>query len=174
MAENINCPHCQRQLRLPEELLGQLVKCPACGSAYPLLVQPLITKYGQKIRLEFKHFPLTTIHAHALSEAEAAECAADQGKFWEFLDLAYTKQAEWTSDAPRQWASSLGMDLSIFDRCTASRIKRDEIMAEEEEGKKAGVQGTPTFFINGKVVENDINALTKAIDEALVQTTQRL
>jgi protein-disulfide isomerase len=150
------------------------LQCPACGSAYPLIVKPIIEKYGQKIAFEFKHFPLQTLHQYALLEAQAAECAADQGKFWEFVDLAYTKQSELNRDAPAAWAKSLGLDMTLFGRCVDSGIKKKTVLADYTEGKDGGVQGTPTFFVNGKHVESDVAAIGAAIDAALATPTQQL
>ncbi len=70
------------------------LQCPACRSAHTLLEKPLIEKYGSQVRFDFLHFPLQTIHPYALKLAEASECAADQEKFWEFLDVAYERQSE--------------------------------------------------------------------------------
>lgn len=64
-------------------------QCPACMSAHATINKPLFEKYGSQVRFEFRHFPLRNIHRFALDLAEASECAADQGKFWEFVDLAY-------------------------------------------------------------------------------------
>lgn len=150
------------------------LQCPACASAHTQIVKPLVEKYGTDIRFDFKHYPLRTLHRYALPAAEAAECAADQGKFWEYEDIAFTRQAEMNEDALQQWARDLGLDMELFGRCTASHIKRDTIMTDYEEGTEAGVQGTPTFFVNGQRVESDLATISAAIDAALQAPTQRL
>lgn len=149
------------------------LQCPACRGAQPL-VQQILGKYGQQIRFDFKHFPLRSIHQYTFVAAEAAECAADQGKFWEFEELAYEKQPDLNTKTPTEWAKSLGLDMDLFDRCTRSHIKKKAIMADYDEGQKRGVQGTPTFFVNGKKVESTIDALSTAIDEASKGAMQRL
>lgn len=150
------------------------LQCPACRSAYTLLDQPIVQKYGKKIRFEFKHFPLTSIHQYALAAAEASECAADQGKFWEFIDLTYTEQEKLNNDQLDVWGKQLGLDMDLFDRCRKSHIKRDVIMAEYDAGKALGVNGTPSFFVNGERVESTTEAITAAIDSQLGSAATRL
>lgn len=145
------------------------LQCPACRSAQAILVEPLIESYGTKISYDYRHFPLTSIHRYALEAAEAAECAGDQGKLWAFIDLAYEEQAELSSEALRTWATDLKLDLPLFERCVSSHIKRKAIVASYEEGRAKGVQGTPTFFVNGQQTPSTIEALTSAIDAALEQ-----
>ena len=142
------------------------LQCPACRAAYELVTKPLLEKEGSRIRFVFKHFPLQQIHRFAMEAAEAAECAADQGKFWEFVDLDYTKQDQLSSQALRDWAKELNLDVDLFNRCVRSHIKRPFILSEYDEGEKGGVRGTPTFFVNGKQVETTVEALTKAVNDA--------
>lgn len=150
------------------------LQCPACRAAHTALHQPLVEKYGSRVRFEFKHFPLRATHRYALPLAEAAECAADQGKFWEFVDLAYENQDQLNRDAPEAWGKQLGLDEDLFRRCSRSKIKRTTVMADYTEGESAGVRGTPTFFVNGRQTEATLSALTAAIDQAISQTMQRL
>lgn len=142
------------------------IQCPACRAAYTQTVEPLLQQFGSRIRLEFKHFPLSSIHQFAMPAAEASECAADQGKFWDFIDVAYVNQAQLNSKALEQWGSQLGLDMDLFNRCRNSHIKRKAILAEYEAGGKIGVQGTPTFFVNGKKVQSTIQDIGQAITEA--------
>lgn len=143
------------------------LQCPACQGAHELINKPLFEKYGNRIRFEFKHFPLQSIHPHAMEAALASECAADQGKFWEFVDLNYEKQKELSSVALRTWATALDLDTDLFDRCVRSRIKKEAILVEYKEGEAKGVDSTPTYFVNGTKVTSSIEALTAAIDAAL-------
>jgi protein-disulfide isomerase len=146
------------------------LQCPACKSAHELITQPILQKYGAKISFQFKHFPLLQLHENALEAAEGAECAADQGKFWEFVDLNYSQQDKLSPQALRDWAKALGLDVPLFDRCIRSGIKSATIMADEAEGQKLNVEGTPTFFVNGaKITENTVLAVGDAIDQALKQ-----
>lgn len=143
------------------------MQCPACRAAHFQIVQPLNEQIGDMIRYEFKHFPLQTIHPNALMAAQAAECAADQGKFWDFVDLNYENQPDLSRDAVENWAKQLGLDMDLFNRCVESDIKRDTVLADFKEGRELDVPGTPTFFVNGKKVESDAQALAVAIKEAL-------
>lgn len=150
------------------------LQCPACKAAFTQLVEPMIAKYGKKIRVEFAQFPLTSIHQYAMAAAEASECAADQGKFWEFVHLAYTEQEKLSSDQLDVWGEQLKLNADLYSRCRASHIKRDTIMADYEAGKTLGVAGTPSFFVNGVKVESSTDALIKAIDTSLETTKMRL
>lgn len=143
------------------------LQCPACKGAYTLVVAPLLQKYGSQIRFEFRQFPLSSIHQYAMEAAEASECAADQGKFWEFVDTDYTHQEDLNSNALTQWGKDIGLDADLFDRCRRSHIKRSTILAEYDAGQKLGVNGTPTFFVNGVIVSSTADALGKAIEEAI-------
>ncbi len=150
------------------------LQCPACRAAHAALLKPLVEKYGTQIRYDYRHFPLRSIHRYALEAAEGAECAADQGKFWDFLDLNYTNQDKLNSDTIREWAEQLNLDMPLFERCMKSHIKRDVILADYAEGQKLGVAGTPTFLVNGVRVESDLTAISAAIDAAAAQLRQRL
>lgn len=150
------------------------LQCPACRAAQAQIVLPIMEQYGKDVRLEFMHFPLRSIHRYALEAAEAAECAADQGKFWEYTDLVYTEQEKLNSEQLAVWAGQLGLDTELFDRCMKSHIKRDTILADYEEGRELGVGGTPTFFVQGKRVETGVATIGAAIEEALGAMQQRL
>jgi protein-disulfide isomerase len=157
------------------------LQCPACRAAHTALVKPLLEKYGTQIRYEYHHFPLQSLHRYALDLAEAAECSADQQKFWEFVDMAFAKQTEIQAAGNQlaasditSWAKELNLNMDLFDRCTKSHIKRKEILADYDAGQKAGVQGTPTFFVNGQQVESTPQALGAAIEAAVKGTMQRL
>lgn len=144
------------------------LQCPACKGAHELITGPLLEKYGNRIRFEFKHFPLSAIHIHAMEAAMAAECAADQGKFWEFIDIDYTNQEKLSSSELRVWGKELGLDEALFDRCIASGIKKKTVLADYAEGEKKGVNSTPTFFINGTRVNLvNVGDLEAAVDAAL-------
>lgn len=145
------------------------IQCPACKAAHDRVTAPLIAQYGNQIRFDFKHFPLRSIHPYAMEAAMAAECAADQGKFWEFIDLAYANQSALKSSAIREWGAELTLDADLFDRCIRSSIKEDAVLADFKEGEGRGVQGTPSYFVAGVKVASDPTALGVAIDNALSQ-----
>lgn len=150
------------------------LECPACARAYEILTKPLLEKYGTQIRYEYKHFPLRSIHRYTMELAEASECAADQGKFWEYTEYAFANQKDLAKGKAEEWGRNIVEDDALFDRCTASHIKRDMIMAEYQAGIDAGVQGTPTFFVNGKQTQATIEDLSGAIEAAQKGAMQRL
>ncbi len=150
------------------------LQCPACKSAHTMLVKPLIEQYGTRVRYEYRQFPLVSIHRYAMDAAEATECAADQGKFWELVDLIYTEQEKLTSDQLTTWGEQLGLDMDLYGRCRDSHIKRDAVMADYDAGKALGVSGTPSFFVNGQRVESTGAALIETIDGILGNAATRL
>ncbi len=150
------------------------LQCPACRTANMIVTKAIVQKYGTDMRFEFRHFPLRTIHQFTMDLSETAECAADQGKFWEYVDTAYEKQPDLTKSSVRQWAAGLGLDMQLLDRCVKSHIKRDEILADYQKGLDDGVEGTPTFFVNGKKVASNLDAISAAIEEAKSGAGQRL
>ena len=146
------------------------LQCPACGSAYTLINKPLLAKYASTVKFEFMHFPLQSIHQNAFIAAQASECAADQGKFWEFLDMDYVNQKELSPETLHKWASALKLDTVLFSRCLDSGIKADTINADYALGTKAGVDSTPSYFVNGtRVPTNDLATISAVIDAALKQ-----
>lgn len=143
------------------------LQCPACRAAYSQVAEPLIAKYGNNIRFEFNHFPLRSIHRFALDAAEMSECAADQGKFWEFVDMAFENQDDLSHEALLEWSEAIGMDTDLAERCWKSHSKRDVVLNDYKEGREMGVAGTPTFFVNGEQVQTGFDTLSEAIDAAL-------
>jgi|CXWL01.1.fsa_nt_gi protein-disulfide isomerase len=138
-------------------------QCPACAGAYAQIEKPLLAQSGSFIRFEFRQFPLSSMHQYAIATAEASECAADQGKFWEFVDIVYTNQDKLSNPMLETWGQTLGLDMPLFNRCRASHIKRAIVDAEYKQGGEMGVNGTPTFFVNGKRVESSLDAIWKAV-----------
>lgn len=146
-------------------------QCPACGAAYPVTKQ-IMEEYGERVSLEYKHFPLTTIHAFAFKAAEASECANDQGKFWEYVDIAFTNQKDLRKKALKQYAEELGLDTEKFNDCLDSGAKAKYVTADFNEGIGKGVGGTPTFFINGEKLEKwNYESFAAVLDAALAETS---
>lgn len=133
-------------------------QCPACG-AYEPLVRQVMADNKTSLKIVFKNFPLTQIHQNGLLGAKAAEAAGLQGKFWEMHDMLYDKQPEWSTginarDIVIGYASVLKLDTKKFSDDLNSKELEDKILAEVKEGISLGVQGTPTFFLNGKKLDN--------------------
>lgn len=125
-------------------------QCPACAYAVAV-VNAIDVKYGNNIRINFKNFPLESIHQNAMKAALSAQCANDQGKFWLMHDAIYEKQQDGLSAANlRKLAESVGLDMAQYDACYDSSARLDVIRADQREGDRLDVNGTPTFVINGK------------------------
>lgn len=123
-------------------------QCPFCRASESTLKQ-LLTKYDGRIKLAYLDFPLREIHPKAQGAAEAARCAAEQGKFWEYHDALYADQSKLEGPDLVTSAVALNMDEKSFRSCLESGKFKDKIEADREQGTKAGVAGTPGFFING-------------------------
>lgn len=147
-------------------------QCPACG-AYEPIVRQITAQNPTILKVVFKHFPLTQIHSNALLAAKATEAASLQGKFWEMHDILYDKQKEWSGglnarDFIMGYATTLGLDTAKFAADLNNKEIEDKIVAEYKEGAALGVQGTPTFFINGKKIDNpqSVEAFNQIIKNA--------
>lgn len=126
------------------------IQCPYCGAFHPTMLQ-VMKDYGDKVEWVFRHFPLS-FHPNAQPAAVASECASEQGKFWEFLDAMYADQNSLATDFYVKTATSLGLNVTQFKSCLTSG-KYDKLIANDESaGEAAGVNGTPTTFINGKML----------------------
>jgi len=147
-------------------------QCPACGAAYPV-VKGLVQTYGDKLRFEYKHFPLTKIHVNAYQAALASECANDQGKFWEYHDKLFENQTKLSTADEKQYAQDLGLDTTKFNACLDTRAKKSVVDADVSEGNSKKVQGTPTFFLNGKMLQfSSYTELESAVRAATGGTKQ--
>ena len=129
-------------------------QCPYCGSAH-LMLQEIQRRLGDQLRFVFRNFPLTESHPYALQAAEAAEAAAEQGKFWEMHDYLFEHQKRLDRDHLLQYAGTLGLDTERFRRALDSEAELPRIRDDYRSGEESGVQGTPTFFINGVAYEDD-------------------
>ncbi len=127
-------------------------QCPFCREAVPIIKQVLET-YGTDVQLIFRDFPLESIHDQAFSSALAANCAMEQGKFWEYHDQLYARQDELSPTAYRLIAESLNLDMTLFNKCYTTEKYRVEIEQDYQTGLELGVVGTPTFFVNGQLYQ---------------------
>jgi protein-disulfide isomerase len=144
-------------------------ECPYCHQAEPT-VKNLLARYGDKVSFSYRDFPLTSIHGQAMIAAEASRCAEEQGKFWEYHDQLFTA-TKLDKDALVEYARGLKLDDKQFDSCLTSEKYKAEIEKDEEEGRKAGVNGTPGFFINGIEVSGAKpgDAFAQIIDDELAK-----
>lgn len=150
-------------------------QCPACGAWHPFVKDTVLPKYQDKILFVFKNFPLTKPHPNAQSAAQAAEAAALQGKFWEMHNKLYDNQADWSelkdpSSKYEQYAKEIGLNVDQWKKDKDSSKVKDIIKADVALGEKLNLPGTPSFLVNGKLVQTKSEAdLTNAIEQALSQ-----
>lgn len=126
-------------------------ECPMCGLAQQS-VEKMLAQYGSKIRFVFRQFPLTSVHPQAEKAAEASECAATQGKFWQADKLFYEQQSDLSVEALKRYASTLGLNTAEFDACLSSGQMAPRVEQDVADGKALGVVGTPTFFVGHNVI----------------------
>jgi protein-disulfide isomerase len=120
------------------------------------------------VRIVYKHFPLS-FHREAMNAHRAAEAAREQGKFWEMHDRIFETPSDLTPETMRKHAEALGLDVAKFDEATKSERVQKRIAADQEEGRKVGVRGTPAFFVNGKYIAGaqPFDAFKREIDAVL-------
>jgi predicted DsbA family dithiol-disulfide isomerase len=125
-------------------------QCPACGLAFATFDQ-LKDRYNST-RIVFSHFPLPQ-HTYAEKAAEAAECAGDQGRFWEYHDTLFSHQDALQADALKSYAKQLGLNATLFDACLDSGVMASRVSSDKNAALSRGVQSTPTFFVNDVKIE---------------------
>lgn len=137
-------------------------QCPGCGGAFPKL-QTIKETYKDSFAFVYRHFPLSSIHPHAFAAAAVAEAAGQQGKFWEMHDLLYQTQDAWKDQTAEQrqqtfegYARQLSLDMDKFTADVSSEKISKKINFDRSLGVKVGVDSTPSLFLNGKPVADDI------------------
>jgi len=143
-------------------------QCPYCGAAYPEVKQ-VQAALKSKLRFVYRHFPMTNVHEYAMSAAEISEAAAAQGRFWEMHDFLFEHQD--TINDSRQafaFAESLGLDTGRMELEIAQHVYQDRIREDFLGGVRSGVNGTPTFYVNG--VRHDGEPVAESLIEALTST----
>jgi protein-disulfide isomerase len=158
--------HIQGQADAPVTLLeyGDY-ECPFCGGAYPI-IKEVQSRMGDRLRFVFRNFPITTSHPHAEQAAEAAEAAAAQGRFWEMHDLLYEEQKHLDESDLHRYAEQLGLDVGSFDHDLAAHVHAERVREDFMSGVRSGVNGTPTFYINGARHDGgyDLESLLAALE----------
>jgi protein-disulfide isomerase len=145
-------------------------ECPFCKQTQPTLKQ-LLERYPGKVRLAYRDFPLDSIHPQARPAAEAARCAQDQGKFWEYHDVLFTQSPQFAPEDLRRYAGQVGLDVTKFDSCLAAGVHKAAVQRDLDEGSRLGITGTPAFFINGRALSGaqPLEAFARVIEEELVR-----
>jgi protein-disulfide isomerase len=155
-------------------------QCPSCRLFWREIEPRLKKEYIDtgKVKLVFRDFPIQQIHPEATIAAMAAQCAADQGKYWEYHDRIFRQQDRGSDDVVRfkaadlkKWGADIRLDTAAFNACIDSARHQDEVAKDYADGTAAGIQGTPTFFINGRVVggAQSFPVFKKIIDEELAR-----
>jgi len=142
-------------------------QCPYCHQVEPT-VKDLLAKYGDNVSFSYRDFPLASIHQNAMIAAEASRCAEEQGKFWEYHDQLFTASSL-EKNSLIEYARNLKLDDKQFESCLTTEKYKADIDKDELEGRNAGVNGTPGFFINGVFVNGaqPKEAFTNVIDDEL-------
>ena len=148
--EDFHCPYCRRVQATFSEILA---------------------KYGEKVKLVHRDFPLDRAHPEARKAHEAARCAHGQGKFWAYHDVLYSNAPKASTENLRTYAQEVGLDMASFDQCLRSGNTEAMVEKDVEEGTNLGVAATPVFFINGRqlVGAQSLESFTQVIDEELAR-----
>jgi protein-disulfide isomerase len=141
-------------------------QCPSCARQHPVLDR-IVNEFGDRVRLVVRDFPLSQ-HADARKAAEAAEAAREQGKYWEYATVLFRNQSALGVDKLRQYATEIGLDRTRFDSSLDSGKFADKVQRDIVDGRKLGINGTPTLYINGKrISDNSYESVKSAIEAAL-------
>ena len=143
-------------------------QCPYCGRAFPI-VAAIQKQMGKRLRFVFRNFPLTEIHPNAEAAAEMAEAAATKGKFWQMHTMLFTHQGALDADHLKSYAAKVGLDAECASAAVAKHEFLDKVKKDFKSGVRSGVNGTPTFFINGVRFDGDWSGpdLLEALEEAV-------
>lgn len=133
-------------------------QCPFCARFFQTTEQEIIEKYVKtgKVRFVYRDFPIAAIHSEAQKSAEAAECANEQGKFWPYHNRLYQRQSELGLQNYKKWAAELDLNFEQFNECLDSGKYAKEVEKDLQDGQAAGVNGTPTTFVNGRIVQGAV------------------
>lgn len=149
-------------------------QCPFCKTANATVKQ-VLDKYPGKVRLVFRDYPLASLHPQAPKAHEAARCAADQSKFWEYHDVLFERSPKMSPQDLKQYAKDLKLDAATFDQCLDSGKHTAAVDKDFQEGAGLGLTGTPSFFINGKQIvgAQPLAAFQKVVDGELAKVAAK-
>jgi len=139
-------------------------QCPYCGAAYPVLKE-LMKEFGSHVKFVFRNFPLSEMHQYARVAALAAEAANIQGKFWEMHDAIYENQRDLNENLLMKLAGQLKLNIPQFEKDLESTALADKVDSDFESGIMSGVNGTPSFFVNGKKFDGGAEDLLELVRE---------
>ena len=149
-------------------------QCPHCGAAHPILKE-IEKKFSDNIAFIFRHFPLSESHPMALPAAISAEAAANQGRFWQMHDLIFENQYRLSPQTLLALAEALKLDMKTFQKDMRNPTLSEKVEANFESGILSGVNGTPSFYINGTKFNGsyDFQSLSHAIEAGISQTEEK-
>lgn len=142
--------------------------CPSCRGVQAVFTE-LLARYGDRVKLVHRDFPLDQLHPDASKAHEAARCAQEQGRFWAYHDLLYSHPPEARPENLMAYAQEVGLEAAAFEQCASNGTYQEGVQRDVEEGIRLGVTGTPTFFINGREVVGmyPVDVFARLIDEEL-------
>lgn len=143
-------------------------QCPFCARFVPTL-KDIMKKYDGKVKWVYRDFPLREIHPEAAPAAIAARCAGQQGKFWEAHGKLFENYASLNRDMYIAMGKEFGLDMAKYEACLANPAVAADVMTDQMDGNKYGVQGTPTYFVNGRKAPGDAREMTRIIEEELAK-----
>jgi protein-disulfide isomerase len=138
-------------------------------------LKQLAAQYPDRVRWVFRDYPIAGLHPDAPLAHEAARCAGEQGKFWPYHDLLFERATDVSADALKRYAAEIGADRAAFDQCLDGHKYQAAVNADIDAGTKAGVTGTPTFFINGQplVGNQPLGDFQAVIERELARTAAK-
>jgi len=142
--------------------------CPFCKRVQATIGE-LLARYGDKVKVVHRDFPIDSLHPLARKGHEAARCANEQGKFWAYHDLLYANAPKAGPEHLKAFAQEVGLNLPAFEQCVSSRKYRAAVQKDVDDGHGLGVTGTPTFFVNGRLLSGaqPFENFARMIDEEL-------
>jgi protein-disulfide isomerase len=144
-------------------------QCPHCAAAH-IVLKTILPQVGDAVRYAFRHFPLSTVHPYAELAAEAAEAAGSQNSFWDMHDVLFTNQRQLDAQSLLSYAAALALDIGRFGTELAGHKHMPKVSDDFMSGVRSGVNGTPTFFINGLRHDGgwDYTSLVTALQRAAI------
>ncbi|HKQ73230.1 MAG TPA: thioredoxin domain-containing protein [Blastocatellia bacterium] len=142
--------------------------CPFCSKVQSTISQ-VLARYGDKVKLVYRHLPIDQLHPQARRAAEAAACANEQGKFWEYHDRLYAAGADSSQEKLKSLAQEAGLDVAVFESCLNAGKQKQAIQKEIDDAARMGLNATPSFLINGRFFSGaaPLEAFVRVIEEEL-------
>jgi protein-disulfide isomerase len=149
-------------------------QCPFCRASVPTLKQ-VLDRYPGKVRWVFRDFPIAALHPNAPAAHEAARCAGDQDKFWDYHDLLFQRSGDLSPQKLKAYAAELGLDATAFARCLDTGRYRRSVASDIQDGARLGVTVTPTFYVNGRRLEGalPLEVFERAIEGEIARDAKR-